>query len=70
MTRVIKLADDVLCESFLMKLIQCHAWVPGHHTPSCLTHTFNLLPLSSALSTSWEQLSISHHISGEKVIPG
>lgn len=60
--RAIELAGDGLCESFLMKLIQCHAWVPGS------SHTFNLVPLSSALSTSWEQLSISPHISGPKVI--
>lgn len=34
-----------------MKLIQCYAWMPGYHTPSCLTDPFNLFLLSSLLWT-------------------
>lgn len=31
-----------LCKRSLMKLIQCHAWTVGYHTPSCPTNPFNL----------------------------
>lgn len=34
-----------------MKLIQCHAWTPGYHTPSCPTNPFNLFLSFSLLRT-------------------
>lgn len=41
-----------LCKRSLMKLIQCHAWTAGYHTPSCPTNPFNL-SLSLSLWELW-----------------
>lgn len=44
------------CKRSVVKLIRCHAWTPGYHTPSCSTDPFNLF-LSSSMP--WTCLTVS-----------
>ncbi|TKS83576.1 Transmembrane protein 211 [Collichthys lucidus] len=54
-----------------MKLIQCHAWTPGYHTPSCPADPFHLF-LSPCAAVNlfdclWEQLSISRYAAEKEI---